>query len=147
MELMMRKAEKSDFARVIVFLEKAGLGTAGITEESAGLFLLAEKDGDIQASIGIEQYGDSGLLRSLAISPGMTEQTLLAMLKQMIILANNTGMRALYLATNKRSAIPFFEMAGFSMIVRNQLPPEFFNSPHVLNILNVNDSIFLRFLT
>lgn len=147
MELMMRRAEESDYAKVIRFLEKAGLGTAGITKESAGLFLLAERDGTIQGSIGIEQYGDSGLLRSLAISPGMNEQALLAMLEQMLILAKNAGMKALYLATNKRNAIPFFEMAGFCMIVRNELPPEFFNSQHVLNILNVNDSIFLRYFT
>ncbi|RHW37181.1 hypothetical protein D1B31_15515 [Neobacillus notoginsengisoli] len=145
MELTMRSGERADFARIIEFLEKAGLGTAGVTEETANLFLLAEKDGAIRGSLGIEQYGTFGLLRSLAITPGVNEQELLSMFEQMLLLAKNKGIASLYLATNKREAIPFFEMAGFTMIVRSELPPDFFNSPHVLNILNVDNSVFLKF--
>ncbi|WP_059171837.1 hypothetical protein [Bacillus sp. FJAT-27445] len=145
MELTVRIGERADFDRIVGFLEKAGLGTAGIDEESTRFFLIAEDGAGIKASLGIEQFGKSGMLRSLALSPGIGEHELLLLFGQMLLFAKEEGMKSVYLATNKRSAIPFLEIAGFSMIVKNELPVEFFNSAHVMDILNVDNSVFMKF--
>ncbi|WP_053368393.1 GNAT family N-acetyltransferase [Bacillus sp. FJAT-27245] len=144
MELLLKSGAREDLERIIGFLQKAGLGTAGIDEESAEQFLIAEDDGEIKASLGIMQFGDFGLLRSLALSEGLGGQKLFMLFEQMLLLAKQKGLKAVYLATNKRTAIPFFEMAGFSMIVKSELPEAFFQSPHVMDILNVENSVFMR---
>ncbi|WP_077247863.1 GNAT family N-acetyltransferase [Bacillus sp. FJAT-27225] len=143
--MTIRIGEETDFTGIIEFLNKAGLSTDGLTGRGAGQFILAEDRERLRGCLGMEQYGEAGLLRSLAISPGMGEEDLLAMFKQMVELAANQNVNALYLATNKRTAIPFFEMIGFKRIVKSELPPEFFNSIHVLNVLSVTNSVFLRF--
>jgi N-acetylglutamate synthase-like GNAT family acetyltransferase len=145
MQLTIRRGEKTDFTKMVEFLTKAGLSTEGLTEELQGGVILAEDREWIRGCLGMEQYGGSGLLRSLAISPGMGEQDLLAMFEQMLLLAAERNITALFLATNKRNAIPFFEMIGFKKIVKNELPSEFFNSIHVLNVLSINNSVFLKY--
>ncbi|WP_316570582.1 hypothetical protein [Neobacillus sp. YIM B06451] len=145
MELSLKSGTREDLARIIGFLEKAGLGTAGIDEETAEQFLIAENDGEIKASLGILLFGDFGLLRSLALSEGLGGQKLFMLFEQMLLLAKQKGLKAVYLATNKRAAIPFFEMAGFSMIVKSELPEAFFRSAHVMEILNVENSVFMEF--
>lgn len=145
MELSLKSGTREDLGRIICFLENAGLGTAGINKESAEHFLIADDEGGIKACLGIELYGDAGLLRSLALSDGLGGRKLFLLFEQMLLLSKEKGLKAVYLATNKRSAIPFFEMAGFTMIVKSELPGAFFRSEHVMDILNVENSVFLKF--
>ncbi|RDU37482.1 hypothetical protein DRW41_06445 [Neobacillus piezotolerans] len=145
MELSLKSGAREDVERIVGFLEKAGLGTAGIDEETMEHFLIAEDEGEIKACLGIELFGDSGLLRSLALSEGLGGHKLFMLFEQMLVFAKKRGLKAVYLATNKRTAIPFFEMVGFGMIVKSELPEEFFRSSHVMDILNVENSVFLKF--
>jgi N-acetylglutamate synthase-like GNAT family acetyltransferase len=140
------KAGKQDLDRVVEFLLRANLGTDGLTEEAVENFLLLEDEtGNIRGSLGMEAYNEFGLLRSLVVSPGHAEKEIFILFNQMLKLAREKGITSIFLATNKSVALPFFEVLGFSRITREEIPNEFYVSDHIKHILNVDNSVFLKF--
>ena len=143
---MILKAGKQDLDRVVVFLLSANLGTDGLTEETVENFLvLQDEAGSIRGSLGIEAYKEYGLLRSLVVSPPQAEKEIFILFNQMLKLAREKGITSLFLATNKSAALSFFEVLGFRKIRREEIPNEFYGSDHIRHILNVDNSVFLKF--
>jgi N-acetylglutamate synthase-like GNAT family acetyltransferase len=146
MQAVIRKADKQDLGNLTAFLTKANLGTDGVTEETVGYFLLLEDlDGNIKGSLGMEAFAGFGMLRSLVVSPGQAEKEIFILFTHMLKLAKEKEMASLYLATNKRVAVPFFELLGFQKVEREEIPSEFHSSDHIRHILNVDNSLFLKF--
>jgi N-acetylglutamate synthase-like GNAT family acetyltransferase len=143
---MIMRAGRQDLARVQEFLTKAQLGTDGLTEETVDCFILLEDEaGNIRGSLGMEAYKGNGLLRSLVVSSGQADKEILVLFNQMLKLAREKGITSLFLATNKSVAVPFFEVLGFTRIKQEELPKDFYQSEHIQHILNVDNSIFLKF--
>lgn len=143
-ETMVRCAQVEDVRKLVNFLEKANLGTDGV-EEAVDYFLLLEDEaGNIQATLGIEPHGPVGLLRSLAITSRASEKELLLIFEQMLLLAKEKQMQSLYLATNKKGSVQFFEMMGFQQVEREKLHEKIFDSAHVQHILTVDNSLFME---
>jgi amino-acid N-acetyltransferase len=65
-EVVLREAGESDLAIARKLLTDAGLPTADLTIES--LALVAEIEGVVAGLIGLEQFRNTGLLRSLVIA-------------------------------------------------------------------------------
>lgn len=146
MQALIRKANKQDLENLREFLTRANLGTEGLSEESVECFLLMEDvNGTVKGTLGLEVYGEHAMLRSLVVSSGQAETEIVVLLEQMVKLAKEKGIKSLYLATNKRGALPFFELMGFRSIEREQLPEGFSGSDHVRQIVNVDNSVFLKF--
>lgn len=146
MQALIRKAEKEDLEGLREFLTRAKLGTDGLNEESMGSFLLLEDDaGNLKGTLGMDVYGEFGLLRSLVVSAGQAEKEILTLFDRMVALAKEKGLTGLFLATNKSAALPFFELMGFKKIGRGELPVAFYQSEHIRQVLNVDNSLFLRF--
>lgn len=146
MQAVIRKANKQDLESLQAFLSKAKLGTDGLNEETINYFLLLENpEGTIRGSLGMEAFGESGLLRSLVVTPGQADKEIFVLFEQMVQLAKEKGMKSLFLATNKSVALPFFELMGFRKLGRDELPSEFFQSEHIRHVLNVDNSLFLKF--
>lgn len=146
MQGVIRRAVKEDVERLTEFLLQAGLGTEGLNEESAEYFLLLEDDkGLLKGSLGLEAFAESGLLRSLVVSAGQADKEIFILFEQMLQLAKEKGMKNLFLATNKSGAVSFFELLGFQTVQREDLPSTFYESPHIRQILNVDNSLFLKF--
>lgn len=141
---MVRCAQVEDVKKLVNFLEKANLGTDGV-EEAVDYFLLLEDEaGNIQATLGIEPHGRVGLLRSLAITSQASEKELLLIFEQMLLLARDKQMQSLYLATNKKGSVQFFEMMGFQQVEKKALHEKIFESAHVQHILTVDNSLFME---
>ncbi len=146
MQAVIRCATKDDLNTLREFLTRANLGSDGLTEETVEYFLLLEdEDGAIKGTLGMEAFAECGLLRSLVVSPGQAEKDIVLLITQMMQLAKEKGMRSLFLATNKGVALPFFELLGFKMVGRDQLPVEFYSLEHILHVFNVDNSLFLKF--
>ncbi len=84
-------------------------------------FLVAEKEGLVVGSAGLELYGDYALLRSMAVHPqhqgtGMGKALYLAAVN----LALQYWVWELYLITT--TAAPFFEKQGFQKVDRGEVP-------------------------
>jgi len=144
MEAVVRCAKVEDVKKLTSFLEKANLGTEGVKEAVDYFLLLEDGSGSIQATLGIEPHGAVGLLRSLAITGDASEREILLIFEQMLLLANEKHMEALYLATNKHSSVQFFEMIGFQKVERESLNKNILSSAHVKHILTVDNSLFME---
>ncbi|EKN66602.1 hypothetical protein BABA_15872 [Neobacillus bataviensis LMG 21833] len=146
MQALIRKANKQDLAGLREFLSRANLGTDGLNDETVDYFLVLEnEDGALRGSLGMEAFAENGLLRSLVVSPGQADKEIFLLFDQMVQLAKDRGMKSLFLATNKNAAMPFFELMGFQRIGRGELPVEFYGSEHIRHVLNVDNSLFLKF--
>ncbi|MEH7505356.1 hypothetical protein V7152_25700 [Neobacillus drentensis] len=146
MKALIRRANKQDLGSIREFLSRAKLGTDGLTDETIDYFLLLEnEDGTLKGSLGMEAFTEFGLLRSLVVSPGQAEKEIFVLFDQMVQLAKEKGMKGLFLATNKSVALPFFELMGFQRIDREDIPSEFNQSEHIRHVLNVDNSLFLKF--
>lgn len=146
MQALIRCANKEDLGLLREFLTRANLGTDGLTEETVEYFLLLEdEDGTIKGTLGMEALAENGLLRSLVVSPGQAEKDIVLLITQMMKLAKDKGMKSLFLATNKGVALPFFELLGFEKVDRDQLPVEMYSLEHIRHVINVDNSLFLKF--
>ncbi|MBV7505183.1 hypothetical protein KW850_07935 [Bacillus sp. sid0103] len=146
MQALIRRAKKEDLGNLREFLTRAKLGTDGLTDETVDYFLLLEnEDGTLKGTLGMEAFTEFGLLRSLVVTPGQAEKEIFVLFDQMVQLAKEKGMKGLFLATNKSVALPFFELMGFQRVEREELPSEFYHSEHIRHVLNVDNSLFLKF--
>ncbi|PFO07947.1 hypothetical protein COJ85_04550 [Bacillus sp. AFS076308] len=146
MQSLIRRANQEDLENIREFLTRANLGTDGITAETINYFLLLEnEDGTIRGSLGMEAFNEHGMLRSLVVSPGQADKEIFVLFDPMVQLAKEKGMKSLFLATNKSVALPFFELMGFQKIERETIPTEFYTSEHIRHVLNVDNSLFLKF--
>lgn len=145
MEAFIRRANKEDTADLREFLAKAGLGTEGITEETAEYFLLLEnEDKSWRGTLGLEPAGENGLLRSLVVAPAQAKTDIFLLFEQALRLAKEVNIQHLFLASNKSSAISLFELLGFQLIDPNELPASLLVYDHIKHISNVDNLLFLK---
>jgi len=144
MILTIRIATFEDIDILKAFLEKAKLNTKGINEMIDSFLIMEDEDGQLKATIGMEQFGVSGLLRSLVVTARTSENDLLSLFREMFLLAKNKEINDLYLATNKLGAMKFVEVLGFEPVDKDQIPMAFLSSEHVKHILTVDNSVFLK---
>lgn len=145
METMIRMATEQDLTSLVDFLEKANLGTEGLVETIEYFLVMEDENSRLRATLGVEPFGVNGLLRSLVVSAGMTENDILMLFEQILRLAKEKGLSTLFLATNKLGSVAFFEMLGFTMVEEKELPEDLYQSEHIKNILGVDNSLFLKF--
>jgi len=102
-------------------LARAGLPTADLAGNSAVHLLGMRTAGAWAGIVGVERCGDTGLLRSLAVDPGVRGGSLgtrLVAAAEAWAVAN--GIRTLYLLTTTASA--FFADRGYETLPRDQAP-------------------------
>lgn len=144
MKLTIRIATFEDIDILKSFLDKAKLNTKGINEMIDTFLIMEDEEGQMKATIGMEPFGESGLLRSLVVTANTSENDLLYLFKEMFLLAKNKEIKDLYLATNKLGAMKFVGVLGFQPVDKDQIPIAFLSSEHVKHILNVDNSVFLK---
>lgn len=119
-ELKVRQAVSRDLPVCIEFLEAAGLPTADVSLDR--IALIAEVDGSVAGLIGLEKFGDTGLLRSLVVDNRYRKsgfgRTLVEKLEQH---ATEEGIERLWLLTI--DAAGYFERFGYRPKQRTDAPP------------------------
>ena len=120
--IAIRRATERDLDQVSDLLSAAKLPLEGV-RESFERFFVAEADGKIVGSAGIEKHGDYGLLRSAAVSEALRGRGVgRRLINEAIADARQNRMRALYLLTN--TAETYFPEFGFEKIDRATVPQE-----------------------
>ena len=113
-----------DIPQVRALLTKAKLPVAGVPDELSELWVLKDAAGDVKGCVALEVYGDSALLRSLAVHPERRGEGLGWMLADSAQRrVRQRGLARVCLITEHATDF-FAEKFGFVPVTRDQLPDE-----------------------
>lgn len=119
-ELLITPASKTDWPAIASLLQDLGLPLDG-AQEHINNFQLIYADDNFLGCAGLEIYGKTALLRSLAIKPEAQGQHCgTRLLQHMINTAGTAGVKHLYLLTTDADA--YFHKLGFEKIDTGKLP-------------------------
>jgi amino-acid N-acetyltransferase len=116
------------FDSIITLLKKEKLPVSDLlSSDSKVRFIIIKNSGSVDAAIGLEVFGEVGLLRSLVVDKkqrgrGYGKQ----LVKQLEGQAKKQSIKSLYLLTE--SAKSFFESLGYKTIPRTEAPKSIQNS-------------------
>ena len=121
MSTLIRQAERSELAAVLALLGTCELPVDGV-DENLNEFLVVREDETLVGTIGLEHYGEAGLLRSLAVAPSGRGRGLGGRLVEALLdFAEKGGVRTVYLLTE--TAESFFPRFGFERVPREEIDP------------------------
>lgn len=116
----LRTARPADREAVDRLLRSAALPLDGV-EEAFSRFVVAEAEGRVVGAIGVEDYGEHGLLRSVVVDPEWRGRGLgAALTARALEEARLHGRVALFLLTT--TAEDFFPRFGFRRVARGEVP-------------------------
>lgn len=122
------RASDADFSDVTTLLGAVGLPASDLTEEHLEHFRILRDDDRLCGIVGLEVYGPVGLLRSLAVHPDVRGSGYgHALVLDVEAYGRSQLVSAVYLLTTTATA--FFERLGYSVIDRDQVPPDVAASP------------------
>lgn len=135
-EMTFIAGEKSDIRRIKSLLKSAGLPNEDI-DLSKQDFIVSVHDERIIGAVGLEPYGERGLLRSLVVEETSRGRGMgRALVMEMIGHAKNQGIKQLFLLT--LTADRFFEKEGFERISRECMPEAIKNTTEFTSICPVS---------
>jgi amino-acid N-acetyltransferase len=121
-------ARASDLGALKALLESASLPLAGVDDQFPSAYVIAPAFGELVGAAGLERYGNSGLLRSLAVASTVRGTGLgRRLVLDRLAAARIRKLERVYLLTT--TAAPYFEKLGFLPAVRGEVTKELAASP------------------
>ena len=121
--IRIRRAAVGDLPAILDLLRVSSLPVEGVPEALAR-FLVAEEDGRLVATAGIEMGSGSALLRSVAVDPAARGAGVgVEIVRQALRLASVSGAESVYLLTT--TAAGFFPRFGFVPALRAEVDAKF----------------------
>jgi amino-acid N-acetyltransferase len=116
-----RAALPRDAEDIRRLLAEAGLPTEDLHRAADRRMWVADHDGRPIGAIGLERYGDTGLLRSLVVTPARRGLGYgLALVEALERAGRAAGLDSLVLLTE--TAEPFFRRLGYAVVDRASVP-------------------------
>ena len=123
-------AASEDAVVVSRLLAQAELPAAGLLDQFPAAYALARRGDEVTGVAGLETYGASGLLRSVAVVPALRRSgTGRALVADRLAAAQVRGLDAIYLLTT--TAAGYFQTLGFSPAPREEAPADLAASPEL----------------
>ena len=117
--LELRTARSADLTAVLALLGRAHLPTAGVAE-SLSHFIVAEREGELIGMAGLEVYGASALLRSVAVEDSWRGSGVgRTLIDRALDRARQVGIEDVFLLTT--TAEHYFPRFGFSCVSRDSV--------------------------
>ena len=115
----LRTASTSELETVVDLLNRSGLPTAGVADNFSE-FLVAQADGKLVGVVGLELYGQSALLRSVAVEESWRGSGVgRVLVERALDLARERGIDDVYLLTT--TADNYFPKFGFVCVGRDEV--------------------------
>ncbi len=116
---MISVAARDDLPDVLDLLRSSSLPVAGVEEHLDSFLVARDEAGRLVGTIGLEVYGEVGLLRSLAVrsdrrSAGVGTE----LVERLMVLAREKKIGTVYLLTT--TAETYFPRFGFACVPREQ---------------------------
>ncbi len=117
----LRPARAADLPAVVALLESCGLPIGDVSEAMLASFCVAEADGRVVGTAGVEAFGADALLRSLAVEEASRGGGLAARLVDWCEgEARRQGVEKVYLLTT--TAAEYFRKRGYADMPRDAVP-------------------------
>ena len=117
----LRNAEAADLPAVLGLLRSADLPSAGVAE-ALPQFVVAENDGQLIGVAGLEIYGRSALLRSVAVEPNWRGSGVgRTLIERALSVTRERGIDDVFLLTT--TAEHYFPRFGFACVSRDSVSP------------------------
>jgi amino-acid N-acetyltransferase len=121
-------ARAADLGALKALIESASLPLEGLDDQFPNAYVIARAGGQLVGAAGLERYGTSGLLRSLAVVPAARGNGLgRRLVLDRLAAARSSKIERVYLLTT--TAAPYFEKLGFLPAVRSEVPMALAASP------------------
>jgi len=115
-----RAATARDLEGIKGFLRRNGLPDLGVDGWVENFFIIEHQNGSWVGVAGLEVYGESGLLRSVAVDRDFRKEGHGRRLVSVVVeTARSRGLRRLYLLTDDAST--YFERLGFQVVDRKDV--------------------------
>lgn len=122
MAIVIRSARESDLTAIERLLQRVGLITTGVAGHLRG-FQVAEEGGEIVGTAGLEVYGRSALLRSVAVDPAYRDRRIARdLVTRLLNHAAAIPVDEVFLLTT--GAADYFRRHGFEPVARDAVPSE-----------------------
>jgi amino-acid N-acetyltransferase len=142
--VIIEPAAPVDLNTMAAIVGELGLPTDGIADQFPRAYAKATRDGVIVGCAGLEVYGRSGLLRSVAvIAPLRRDGIGRRLIDERIANARAVGLDVVYLLTT--TAAEYFPRLGFAACERGSAPAELASSPEFASVCPASAKcLFLR---
>jgi amino-acid N-acetyltransferase len=115
----LRTAEATDLPAVLQLLGRAQLPTAGVAE-ALSHFVIAENEGRLIGVAGLEVYGESALLRSVAVEESWRGSGVgRTLIERALSITRERGIKDVFLFTT--TAEHYFPRFGFACVSRDSV--------------------------
>ena len=127
-ELQIVKATNGDLASIVALLQDTNLPPDGIESHLDNFLIIRHSEAVagpefLVGSVGLEIYGESALLRSLAVHPDYQNRGVgTRLVHEITKVAKEKGITRLFLLTD--TAEEYFKMKGYAVVSRNQVPED-----------------------
>jgi amino-acid N-acetyltransferase len=123
-----RGADSTDILRLTDFLKNNSLPTIGLQDCLGNFQIALDENGSWIGVAGYEMYGQSALLRSVAVDkPSRNQGHGRVLVDAILANARNRGVRIVYLLTE--TAEQYFKHLGFDSVERDCIEDAVKNSP------------------
>lgn len=117
------------------------------TYDKDSLFILVEnEEKEMLSVIGLHKCEQIGFLRSFVFSPAFPVDKLPMFFERVLMVVKENGCQSLFLASNKKQTISFFELFGFKEIDQEDMPDDLKLST-VFLVTSQLDSVFYMWKT
>ena len=143
--ISIQKAAKNDFDAVCALLSANNLPIIDLNPLLED-FLLAFDENEITAVMGMDRYGDAGLLRSAAVKASHRNLGIAAaLINRLLDDARSNNLKVLYLITN--TAEQYFAKKGFEKIEREAVPPTVLQSKEFNGLCPASSVMMRKYLS
>lgn len=112
--------QSKDLTSVADFLATQNLPVSDLSQDHLEIFCLYH-EGELVATIGLENHGSTGLLRSLAVKDSYRNQKIAErMIDHLLEVCESKNIKELFLLTT--TAEEYFKRKGFQTITREKVP-------------------------
>jgi len=141
-------ARKSDLSRIRSLLRLVNLPFEGVAGHLDDFLVIREKTKTavtLVGCVGLEIYGSSALLRSVAVMPEHQGKGHGKSLTEHVIqYARKKGVKTLFLLTD--TAERFFSKAGFARVDRDAVPPEVKQSVEFTSLCPISSACMMKII-
>ncbi|AZB40916.1 hypothetical protein CEF21_00335 [Bacillus sp. FJAT-42376] len=127
----LKLAEPADSRSLIEFVEAAGSNAAGIEETIDQFVMMTDADQRVAACIGLEVFGENGLLRTLVVSDKLDQAYILSLFQSIHEVGRKKKLKNYYLVAGGQGSIDFLRVIGFKRASKTDLPKEMAESSHI----------------